>query len=287
MGCPDTDGDGFADYAEQCPLQFGLEYPPNLISWWGCPDDDADGWPNGYDQCPNEVAAYEPPFGGGCPDSDGDGTADIWDDCPQQAGFVDGCNDLDDDGVHDLLDLCPSVVGDADKEGCPDIDGDGWHDGVDECINLPGVDTLNGCPDPNAIDLDEAPLVVTIQSELPGSPFVTPTPTLVFIQPDEISPSTPGFIETIEGVDLATGIPLPTATIDETGDTESNLTPEPSDRDGDGIPDRADACPDEEGTANIDAKLNGCPGTDSDGDGFADIDDACPTIAGRAEWLPG
>jgi outer membrane protein OmpA-like peptidoglycan-associated protein len=49
------------------------------------------------------------------------------------------------------------------------------------------------------------------------------------------------------------------------------------DRDGDGIVDREDLCPDE---ACIPA-LNGCP--DQDGDGIADGSDQCPTEAGPAD----
>lgn len=48
------------------------------------------------------------------------------------------------------------------------------------------------------------------------------------------------------------------------------------DRDGDGIPDHMDACPDTPG----DATAAGCP--DRDGDGIADHLDACPDIFGEA-----
>jgi hypothetical protein len=51
--------------------------------------------------------------------------------------------------------------------------------------------------------------------------------------------------------------------------------PTPTDRDGDGVPDSSDACPD---TAA--ATANGCPApTDIDGDGVPDSSDACPTVA--------
>jgi outer membrane protein OmpA-like peptidoglycan-associated protein len=50
----------------------------------------------------------------------------------------------------------------------------------------------------------------------------------------------------------------------------------PADRDGDGIPDVDDACPDEAGPA----ATKGCP--DRDGDGIPDKDDACPDQAGPA-----
>ncbi len=51
-----------------------------------------------------------------------------------------------------------------------------------------------------------------------------------------------------------------------------------ADTDGDGIPDRDDACPDEFGVEEFD----GCP--DTDGDGIQDSEDACPTEAGKPEF---
>jgi len=50
------------------------------------------------------------------------------------------------------------------------------------------------------------------------------------------------------------------------------------DRDGDGIPDVDDRCPDVFGLAS----LKGCP--DRDGDGIADIDDKCPDVFGYARY---
>jgi outer membrane protein OmpA-like peptidoglycan-associated protein len=49
----------------------------------------------------------------------------------------------------------------------------------------------------------------------------------------------------------------------------------PPDRDGDGIIDSKDACPDVKGVPSDDPELNGCP-PDSDGDGIRDDKDACP-----------
>lgn len=56
--------------------------------------------------------------------------------------------------------------------------------------------------------------------------------------------------------------------------------PEPPvlDRDGDGIVDTEDLCPDTPGIA----ALNGCP--DKDGDGITDASDKCPDVAGIAEF---
>jgi len=52
---------------------------------------------------------------------------------------------------------------------------------------------------------------------------------------------------------------------------------ESADRDGDGVADEADACPDEPGPP----AANGCP--DRDGDGIPDAEDACPDDAGLPE----
>jgi outer membrane protein OmpA-like peptidoglycan-associated protein len=53
----------------------------------------------------------------------------------------------------------------------------------------------------------------------------------------------------------------------------------PADRDEDGIADDVDACPDVKGVASDDPKRNGCP-PDRDGDGILDDQDACPDVAG-------
>jgi OmpA-OmpF porin, OOP family len=55
--------------------------------------------------------------------------------------------------------------------------------------------------------------------------------------------------------------------------------PAPPDRDADGIPDEEDACPDVAGVASTDPGRNGCP-MDRDNDGIPDSKDACPEQAG-------
>jgi len=52
------------------------------------------------------------------------------------------------------------------------------------------------------------------------------------------------------------------------------------DRDGDGIADADDKCPDAAGTA----KYQGCPVPDTDGDGINDEQDKCPAVAGFAKY---
>jgi OmpA-OmpF porin, OOP family len=56
----------------------------------------------------------------------------------------------------------------------------------------------------------------------------------------------------------------------------------PTDRDGDGVLDPDDACPDVPGVRSEDPRTNGCPppSADRDGDGVLDADDACPDVAG-------
>ncbi|HSO39174.1 MAG TPA: OmpA family protein [Labilithrix sp.] len=58
-----------------------------------------------------------------------------------------------------------------------------------------------------------------------------------------------------------------------------------TDRDGDGIPDKDDACPDVKGQRNDDPAKNGCPPeppADRDHDGILDKDDACIDVPGVA-----
>jgi OmpA-OmpF porin, OOP family len=59
---------------------------------------------------------------------------------------------------------------------------------------------------------------------------------------------------------------------------ELPVVPVIADRDGDGIADADDKCPDVKGVA----ALQGCP--DTDGDGITDGDDACPTEAGLGKY---
>ncbi|MFO7565166.1 MAG: OmpA family protein [Enhygromyxa sp.] len=54
----------------------------------------------------------------------------------------------------------------------------------------------------------------------------------------------------------------------------------PGDRDGDGILDDVDECPDEPETVNGYKDTDGCPEHDRDGDGYFDDQDACPDEAG-------
>ncbi len=69
-------------------------------------------------------------------------------------------------------------------------------------------------------------------------------------------------------------------------DAKGNRTAVPAtngcpDRDRDAIVDAVDACPDVPGVASADPRRNGCP-PDRDGDGILDAQDACPDVKGIA-----
>jgi len=57
---------------------------------------------------------------------------------------------------------------------------------------------------------------------------------------------------------------------------EGAAAPGRNDRDGDGIPDSVDACPDEPEDKDGFQDEDGCPDLDNDGDGIPDKDDQCP-----------
>jgi OmpA-OmpF porin, OOP family len=63
------------------------------------------------------------------------------------------------------------------------------------------------------------------------------------------------------------------------GEGAMKTPPPPADRDGDGIIDAGDKCPDTPGVA----ALMGCP--DADGDGITDADDKCPSEKGTAALM--
>ncbi len=143
----DTDGDGVADYYDNCPRSPKGQ----VVTPFGCPmDRDFDGVVDTLDQCPDVKG---PRANKGCPwpDSDNDGLLDKDDKCPQVAGPIanKGCPwaDRDNDGVIDKEDKCPDDPGPAKWQGCPDTDGDGINDYDDHCIEKPGVVENKGCPE--------------------------------------------------------------------------------------------------------------------------------------------
>jgi len=153
IGCPDADGDGYADVDDSHPSeptqwrdQDGDGYGDNpdgfaadncttihgtsTIDLLGCVDSDSDGWSNVRDAFPTEPTQWN--------DSDGDQFGDNWDDealTPTYqslglGGYVFGAVNMD---------YCPTLPGvdTFDNPGCPDTDGDGWSDVTDDFINNP------------------------------------------------------------------------------------------------------------------------------------------------------
>ena len=58
--------------------------------------------------------------------------------------------------------------------------------------------------------------------------------------------------------------------------TEAKLPPKPGDRDGDGLSDDVDKCPDDPEDKDGFEDDDGCPDLDNDGDGIKDVVDKCP-----------
>ena len=96
------------DTTDSCPSIPGSSYETR----YGCPDSDGDGWADPSpasdvgisDACPNEYGKAISKDWRGCPDADGDGWADVEDDFPQDPEFW---LDSDNDGVPDEEDDYP------------------------------------------------------------------------------------------------------------------------------------------------------------------------------------
>ena len=140
----DTDGDGFGDEfagfeADSCPTEYGLSHQDRF----GCLDTDSDGWSDLNDVFPGNPSQWA--------DNDGDGVGDNY----TWANVINGVRvteygdafpneitqqkDRDGDGFGDnpdgfLADDCPNEFGTSNlggQLGCPDDDGDGWPDTLD------------------------------------------------------------------------------------------------------------------------------------------------------------
>ena len=139
----DSDGDGFADGKDDCPEENGSSSEDRN----GCKDSDGDGWsdPEMPNYMPVDGADMWPLDPERWADSDGDFIADNFDDCPDENGLSElgnltGCIDSDFDGWADLIDAFPQ-----DAFEHMDTDGDMVGDNRDECPTVPGVDSENGC----------------------------------------------------------------------------------------------------------------------------------------------
>jgi len=182
IGCPDNDGDGWADMEDV--------YPANGTQWADDDDDNFGDNPLGTipDACPNQ-GGNSTKDRYGCRDMDGDGYsdetsewkklngADAFMNDPTQWADRDGDN-YGDEEFGSEPDACPDDEGTSwrDRYGCLDSDSDGWSNEVDafpfeitqwndsdedkfgdsptganadDCPNIPGESTADrlGCPD--------------------------------------------------------------------------------------------------------------------------------------------
>ena len=244
------------------------------------PDSDGDGIPDSQDACPN--VPYQ--GGNGCP--------------PQQDG------DDDQDGFPNSQDACPSQ-GDQgfgmQNNGCP---------------NPPPQQQQPTTPpqQPTAVPPTSIPLatlpddgtcyVATLSggfvnvrdtASISGAAFGRMNPSIAYpasqAQNDE-DDNVWYYLDDFDGwvagyVTRQTtpcfSLPVAGAVIDSTG----------GDRDGDGVADANDACPDEFGFASDIAEINGCPLTTYAAPGYVipdyllDAFDQCPILLQTAEALPG
>ena len=163
----DDDNDGYLDKHDDCPNEAGLSDSGRLF---GCPDADGDGYADSIDEFASEPTQWSdtdedgfgdnsegfqgdacPGFYGtssldrvGCPDADGDGWSNsdsIWTTAQGADAFptiTSQHSDTDADGFGDNeggfeADACPEESGSSifDRFGCLDTDGDGWSDAGD------------------------------------------------------------------------------------------------------------------------------------------------------------
>ena len=208
----DSDGDGYGDHGhsnqtDDCPYKIG----DSTLGKVGCPDSDGDGWADDDDECPDQYGNSGEPFTG-CLDRDGDNVADIVDVFPDDANES---ADFDGDGIGDISDPFPfdydndnvsteldwddhdpnehldsdgdgtgdnADVWPYDSEIWSDVDGDGFadqygHPLTDDCPSINGTSTkfMQGCSDmdfdgmPDLLDPDADGDGITNDNEMDAS----------------------------------------------------------------------------------------------------------------------
>jgi len=152
----DDDNDGFSDLIDFCPLQEGTATQGGSK---GCPDFDGDGWADTADAFFQDETQWSDGDGDGFGDNPSGNNPD---DCPffygNSSADRSGCIDSDGDGYSDP-ELAWSVAQGADAfkdepSQWADADGDGYGDNfegvnVDYCTNDEGTSSIDrfGCPD--------------------------------------------------------------------------------------------------------------------------------------------
>ncbi len=294
-GCPaglrDSDGDGIPDDVDMCPLEE--EDLDDFEDGDGCPDldNDGDGIPDVQDKCPN-CAEDKDGFqdADGCPDidNDHDGIPDSQDKCPNEPETVNGFQDAD--GCPDNGAVIAALDGDRlNVTGMPSLDGRKLSKPGDVLVNgmalvmlgndkvtkwlvalsLPSAASAKALGDAikakliaKGLTADKLEIIAVAgppkigaavqERAAPDAPFVCPAGFEAKQRPDRIVPKAlmPGIVRPVmPGTIPATpgGPPMPAA--------EKPV----ADRDGDGIPDDADKCPDQPETVNGFQDDDGCP----------------------------
>jgi hypothetical protein len=307
-GCPDSDGDGWADSDDSHPEDSGEwndsdsdnvgdntddcidEFGNSTEDLIGCVDQDGDGWSDQGDTFPSDGSEWM--------DSDSDGVGDNSDIFPNEPSQT---TDQDGDGFGDNFtglegDVCPLVSGSSSKNGtfgCLDDDDDGWANVDDDLPNNPqqylDVDG-DGVGDHAAsgqydwcveTPFDQIPLI----DENGCGPSQRDSDSDTFMDDVDQCPNTPiaqaGFVDSTgcapNEIDLdGDGV---TSDIDWNDDDSTQWV----DGDGDGYGDNSnvdggDDCPSQSGNSTIDRL--GC--TDYDGDGYSDQNDAFPSE--KTQW---
>ena len=136
---------------DACPLVTGGS---TKLGLFGCPDADGDGWADQSDALPANPTQWLDSDGDGFGDNQSSGASRVdW--FPQQSAAA---NDTDGDAFPDnwtafysasiaselALDACPGRWGTSthDRHGCPDADGDGWSDADQDWPSALGADAF-------------------------------------------------------------------------------------------------------------------------------------------------
>ena len=300
-GCPadkrDTDDDGKMDNVDQC-----VEDPEDddgFEDWDGCPetDNDKDGILDVDDKCKlcmEDKDQFEDQDG--CPelDNDKDGVADASDKCPNKAETINGVSDADgcpDVGGKAVAQLDGNVIKltaavDFDKRDA--LKSTGTIDQVAAIMMMhPEVARWRVVVAAKKQKKEEATRIksqrqadaVRIQLaargiendriEAIGAVSESPTVAIAVLER----------VEAKEGEGFAQAMCPANLRAKERNAPEGGLTAMPAgnkDRDGDGLMDAVDQCPDQAGPA----ENRGCPDTDLDEDGVIDRVDNCPDEKG-------
>lgn len=291
--CVDLDNDLICDDIDPCP---GFTNTGPLT------DSDMDGIPDECDNCPTTPNADQADADGdgmgdacdSCNDPDRDGVCGANDKCPgsddrideDRDGIPDGCDsciDRDRDNICDNVDDCiasvsagrncddgdPCTVDDRLDENCNcvgtyrDSDGDGVCDAQDDCEGADDSSDYDNDGVPDACDPDPACSVCSADER--GRIVICHIP----LNPDNLRTIKGSCKEMTRYFNKDGSLAYPD---DRCGPCECSYIGD-TDRDGDGVCDRKDQCPDNPDKAT--PGKCGCDDQDSDGDGVCDSVDLC------------